>query len=207
MKIQEQLKRSAGAWLLSAGLFLLLAQAILYVAMDTSSIASTVQSPFNVYYNMLNLFGYISLLVGLQGWALQSRFGVGKFAMVRWLITMVGTLLVFGDVWFESFAVPSTVKTAPELLNVKPGVTLITGMLITALFFSLGWLMIALHAIIKKGLPLWCGILLAVGSLCSFFPLIALHIVPFAISIVIIGWKLYGDREQSVSSKGNELSM
>lgn len=190
MNIQKQLSNGAGNWLMVAGVSLSAAQVVYFFIIDSTSIATTVNSPANLYYNILNMLGYTTLLIGLIGWALMPCFGVGKFAFLRFIIAFLGILLVIGDVWFESFAVPSSVNSAPDLLNKAPGISLIIGMMVTAVFFSLGWLLIGIYTIVSKSLPLWCGILLIIGALYSFFPLVFPHISILALAIIAVGYYL-----------------
>jgi hypothetical protein len=87
------------------------------------------------------------------------------------LVAFVGTVLVAGACWEETFAVPVLAQEAPELYEAGPPTLVTLGFIISFGAFSLGWLLFGVAALRARLYPRVSAVLLIIGAVLSFVSL------------------------------------
>ena len=74
-------------------------------------------SPVHTLKYGLALFAMYALLLALTGLYVRQADAAGKLGLGGYLIAFLGTLLIAGDWWFESFIAPQLAAVAPEVMS------------------------------------------------------------------------------------------
>jgi hypothetical protein len=117
---------------------------------------------------VLLLAGFVGL--AFAAFALYDRQAGrgGVLGVVGLIGAVTGTVLMAGDWWFETFAVPYYAEIAPQILNVKGAGWLAGGGLVSYATFALGWAVFGLAALRAGGLSKAAGVAMVVGGLVGY---------------------------------------
>jgi hypothetical protein len=179
--------RLVGPASLAAGVLIAANQLYGHLAHDPERLVEVVNTPAVIAYSMLNIVAFFLLLVSLVGlYTLQVRVA-GKFGLVAFLLALFGTMLVAGDVWFETFVVPMVAQGAPELVGTFHPL-FITGALLTFGSFSLGWVLFGIASFRARYFPRPASALLTVGAMLGYLPLTTPHLVVFGLALSWMGY-------------------
>jgi hypothetical protein len=138
----------------------------------------------------LALIATISLLFALTGLYLRQADAAGRLGLVGYVVAFVGTVLVAGDWWFESFVVPQIAAVAPQVMTGAIGASMAVGAAATFVLFSLGWTIFGIATYRANVYPRPAAILLTIGAVVGILALSTPYQVPLAIAIGWIGYSL-----------------
>jgi hypothetical protein len=176
-------RRAAGlASITASGLILLyqLSQIIFVLTVSESFFHATQSLRFG-----LALVAMYVLLLALTGLYWVEANVVGGLGLAGYLIAFLGTLLVAGDWWYETFIGPILRDRVPELLEeAQPGLVLF-GAFVTSAAFAVGWLIFGLSSYRTGIFPRGASIFLMLGGVAGAVPLLVGSQIPLALAV---GW-------------------
>jgi hypothetical protein len=179
-----QLLRLGGQLSVVGAALILISQVVgPFVSTDPSTIAETVQSLPFVVVTLFKLVGFVFLMLGLVSLYARQSAAAGRLGFVGFITAFIGTALVAGDWWFETFAYPWLVQAAPDLVATPASGALLLGGTLSFITFAIGWLIFAAATFWAQIFPRWMAVLLMIGALLAlgqgYPPLSA----PFAIAV------------------------
>ena len=98
--------------------------------------------PLVVVNAVLKLPAAWLLLLGLVRLYLHQVEATGALGLAGFLVAVLGTVLLAGDLWLEAFAVPYLMQEAPVVVAETPTGTLATGALTSFTLFAVGWTLV-----------------------------------------------------------------
>jgi hypothetical protein len=179
--------RHAGWLSITAGVVFLLAQAVMSTFDQTMNL-ETSQNPVFIAAKIVLLVGFVVLmfaLIAVHGLQAQKagRLGMGAFS-----IAIVGTMMLAGDLWFETFAVPWLAGgPAPESLTAKPSALFALGAIASYFLFAAGWTLFGIASLRARVFPLIISIVLTLGGIAGWWALLAPGGIPLGIALTILG--------------------
>ena len=123
----------------------------------------------------------------------------GRLGLTGYLVAFLGTLLVAGDWWFESFVAPRIAAVAPEVMSGTTTGSLAVGAAATFGLFALGWTIFGIATFRAKVYPRSAAVLLTIGGVTGILALTTPFQVPLAIAIGWTGYTLYRSDRADVS--------
>jgi uncharacterized membrane protein (DUF485 family) len=135
--------------------------------------------------NGLALVAMYALLIALTGLYAMQATAAGRLGLVGYLVAALGTLLVAGDWWYESFIAPLIAAQAPELLRTALSGSILVGLAATFGSFALGWVLFGIASYRAGVFPRGAAILMVVGGIAGILALVAPFQVPLALAV---GW-------------------
>jgi hypothetical protein len=188
------LARVAGPLALVAGLLIVFAQLVM-LPFDPKDHVPTSQSVVFQSAGVVYLAGFVTLLfalIGMYSWQ-RSRFGT-----VAVSVAILGTVLLGGDLWFETFAVPSIADgpAAARVLDSDPSILLGIGAVASYTLFALGWLLVGIAGFRSRAFPRTIGVAIAISGVLGFRALLSPWAIPLAISVAALGvWMMRRSRD------------
>ena len=137
--LNSPLTRLAGPMALGAGVLIVVAQLVM-LPFDPDDHVATSTDPVFQIGGVVYLVGFLLLmlaLIGAYGWGLHKA--PGRFGVIAVVTAIVGTMLLGGDLWFETFAVPWLADVAPASLDTDPTTLIAIGAIFSYLSFAVGW--------------------------------------------------------------------
>ncbi|HET6532966.1 MAG TPA: hypothetical protein VFH03_20445, partial [Actinoplanes sp.] len=135
----------------TAGSLFAAAQLAVFLA-RRGELAEVATTGFYRWSCVLLLAGFIGLVFAAVA-LYDAQAGRGGAVGTAGLIGAVtGTVLMAGDWWFETFAVPFYAEALPPVLDVKGAGWLAFGGLLSYATFALGWAVFGL-AVLRSGAP------------------------------------------------------
>jgi hypothetical protein len=181
-------RRAAGlASITASGLILLyqLSQIILVWTVSESFFNATQSIRFG-----LALIAMYVLLLALTALYWMEANLVGGLGLVGYLIAFLGTLMVAGDWWYETFIGPTLRDRVPEILQeAQPGLALF-GAFVTSAAFAVGWLIFGFSSYRARVFPQGASILMMLGGLAGAVALVVGSQIPLALAVGWIGLSL-----------------
>ena len=114
------LVRVGGLAAVLAGVLLVLAELLnLTLDFDTDPVEAAT-SVTSVIQSVVLMLVVALLLVGLVGLYIRVAEATGRFGLVGFLVALVGTGMVMGVLWDQTFTVPALAQDAPTLLETAP---------------------------------------------------------------------------------------
>src|SRR4029450_7764035 len=130
--------QSAGPLAIAAGTLLVAGQAIWWPFDQTANLATSQNNIFNLG-SVVYFAGFCVLmfaLIGVHGYQASKAGRMGTFGFSA---AILGTMLLGGDLWFESFAVPWLADgPRPEVLSSDPSVLLALGGISSYVLLAVG---------------------------------------------------------------------
>jgi hypothetical protein len=150
----------------------------------------------------LALAAMFALLLALTGLYARQAHAIGRLGLAGYLAAFLGTLLVAGDWWYETFISPALREQAPQLLATAPGGSILVGAAMTTGTFAAGWLVFGLASFRARVFPRPAAVLMTVGGLAGVLALIAPFQIPLALAVGWMGlWLVRSEgRETQLSS-------
>jgi len=185
----HQLGRLVGPVSVIAAALIVVSQGLnlaLGLAMGAQSADSVV---YTVRYG-LALFAMYALLLALTGLYLRQAAHAGRLGLAGYLVAFLGTLLVAGDWWFESFIVPRIAATAPEVMTGAISGSLLVGAAATFGLFAIGWITFGIATFRANVYPRPAAVLLIIGGVVGILAGSAPYQVPLALAVGWIGFAL-----------------
>jgi len=139
---------------------------------------------------VLALLAMVALLLALTGMYLRQAGAAGRLGLIGYLIAFLGTVLVAGDWWFESFIMPRLAATAPEVMTGSITGSMAVGAAATFGLFAVGWMIFGIATFRANVYPRPAAVLLTIGGVVGILALSTPYQVPLAIAVGWIGYSL-----------------
>jgi hypothetical protein len=181
-------RRAAGlASITASGLIILyqLAQIILVLTVSEAFFIAT-QS---IRYGLALIAMYVLLLALTALYWMEANV-VGGLGLIGYLIAFLGTLMVAGDWWYETFIGPMLRNRVPEILEEAQPTLVLIGAFVTSAAFAVGWLIFGFSSYRAGIFPRGASILMMFGSLGGAVALIVGSQIPLAVAVGWIGLSL-----------------
>ena len=179
--------RSAGWLSLTAGALFLVAQAVM-ATFDQAMNLDTSQEPLFIAAKLVYLGGFVVLmfaLIGVHGLQAQRA---GRLGTVAFGVAIIGTMMLGGDLWFESFAVPWLAGgPGGQGLTSEPSLLMGLGAISSYLLFAAGWTLFGLAALRARVFPTVISLGVVVGGLLGSQALLAPWGVPLGLALAALG--------------------
>ena len=88
----------------------------------------------------------------------------------RTLAALVGTMMLGGDLWFETFAVPWIADEVPGAFDTDPTVVLALGAVSSYLLMAIGWVLYGIASWRGRVFPRTLSASLVIGGVLAFNP-------------------------------------
>ena len=179
--------RHAGPLALAAGALIVVAQLVM-LPFDPNDHVATSQSPVFQAGGVAYLVGFVTLLfalLGAHGWQAHKA---GRLGAVATTTAVVGTMLLGGDLWFETFAIPWLADgSSPEVLDSDPSILLGIGAVASYLLFAIGWALVGIASLRARVFPRTIAAAVVVGGLVGFNALLSPFGIPLGIAVAALG--------------------
>ena len=147
------------------------------------------------------MLGFVALmvaLIGAYGWGVHKA---GRLGVVAFMTALVGTMLLGGDLWFETFAVPWIADEAPASLDTDPTMVLAIGAIASYLSFAIGWALFGIAVIVPARSRRRSAPRSSIGGLLGFSALVAPLGIPIGLAIASLGvWMIRSKRSATASA-------
>jgi hypothetical protein len=180
--------RLAGPLALIAGVLITVAQLVM-LPFDPKDHIPTSQSPVFQVGGVLFMAGFVTLMLALIGaYAWQAR-RAGRFGLFAVGAAVVGTMMLGGDLWFETFGVPSIADgpAGVQVLNSDPSALLALGAISSYLLFAAGWAMFGVASFRARVFPKTICVALVVGGIIGFMALLSPFAIPLGLAVAALG--------------------
>ena len=184
--LPSPLTRLAGPMALIAGLLIIVAQ-LMMLPFDPKDHVPTSTDPVFQIAGGVYMAGFLTLaiaLVGAYGWGVHKAGRLGVIAVVT---ALVGTMMLGGDLWFETFAIPWLADEAPASLDTDPTMVLAIGAIASYLSFAIGWALFGIASLRARAFPKVISAAIIVGGLLGFQALLAPFGIPIGLAITALG--------------------
>lgn len=129
------------------------------------------------------------LLFGCLGLHLRQRSVSGTFGTVAFLVSFVGTSLLFAVEWSNLFVLRAVAQTSPEMFSVLNKSSLMTaGFGSGVVLFALGWLLLSVSLWLANVFPRWATLSTSAGLI--LIP--ALGVTPLGVVGQVVGNVIFG---------------
>jgi hypothetical protein len=186
--------RSAGWLSVTAGALFVAAQTIMWT-FDQRLNLETAQAPLFISAKLIYLAGFIVLLFALIALYRLEAPSAGRLGTVAMSVAIIGTMLLAGDLWFESFAVP-WIAGAPgggSALTSTPSKLMGLGAIGSYFLFAAGWTLFGMISLRARVFPIAVSIAVTVGGVVGFKALLAPYGIPLGLAVSALGvWVLLG---------------
>jgi hypothetical protein len=152
--------------------------------------AQSADSAIHTVKYVIALLAMYSLLLALTGLYLRQADSAGWVGLAGYLVAFLGTLLIAGDWWFESFVAPRIAATAPEVMSGAITGSLIVGAAATFGLFAIGWVVFGVATFRANVYPRPAAVLLIIGGVVGILAGSTPYMVPLAVAIFWIGYAL-----------------
>src|SRR5215212_3214927 len=178
----------AAGWLaIAAGTLIVIGQAIWWPFDQQGNVATSRNNIFNTG-SVVYLAGFCVLmfaLIGVHGWQAHRAGRLGTFGFSA---AILGTMMLGGDLWFESFAVPWLAEgPLPEVLQSSPSILFALGALSSYWLFAIGWVAFGVASLRARVFPVWISIFIVVGGIARYQALLAPWRIPLGLAIATLG--------------------
>jgi hypothetical protein len=179
----------------AAGLSCIIASALvlLYQFAQIILVLSVSESLFNATQSIrfgLALIAMYVLLLALTALYWMEANVVGGLGLVGYLIAFLGTLMVAGDWWYETFITPMLRSRLPGIFGEAQPTLVLIGAFVTSAAFAVGWLIFGFSSYRAGILPRGASILMMLGGLAGAPALIVGSQIPLAVAVGWIGLSL-----------------
>ncbi len=161
----SRLAHIAGPIAVAAGALMVVAQLIM-LPFDPDDHVATATDPVFQTGNVIYLVGFCVLMLALiaaYGWIADKA---GRLGLIGVVVAIVGTMLLAGDLWFETFVVSWIADDAPVLLEADdPSTLLAIGAVSSYLLFAVGWILFGIASFRARAFPAAICVALVVGGL------------------------------------------
>jgi len=161
------LTRHVGSVAVAAGSVFAVAHLVVFLARQ-GDLAEVVNSGFYRWSCVLLLAGFIGLVFAAFALHDKQAGRAGVLGMVGLVGAVTGTVLMAGDWWFETFAVPYYGEVLPQILEIRGAGWLAVGGGVSYLTFALGWAVFGLATLRAGVLSKAAGVALIVGGLIGY---------------------------------------
>ena len=198
--------RHAGWLSIAAGLLFLIAQTVM-ATFDQRLNLETSQNPVFIAAKIIYLAGFIVLMFALIGvYGLQSQ-RAGRLGVAGFAVAIVGTMMLAGDLWFESFAIPwLAAGPGGQGLISAPSLLMALGSISSYALFAAGWTLFGIASLRARVFPLLISIAIIIGGIAGFQALLAPWGIPLGLALIALGiWivRTHGRRSAPTPAEGS----
>jgi hypothetical protein len=174
-------RRAAGLSCITASALILLYQfaQIILVLTVSEPLFNATQS---IRFGLALIAMYVLLLALTALYWMEADF-VGGLGLVGYLIAFLGTLMVAGDWWYETFIGPMLRSRVPGILGEARPTLVLLGAFVTSAAFAVGWLIFGFSSYRAGILPRGASILMMLGGLVGAATLIVGSQIPLAVAV------------------------
>jgi hypothetical protein len=192
-------RRVAGTAAVFAGLAILVAQ-LMMLPFDPKDHEATSQSVQFQIGGVIYLIAFCALVLVPFGAYCWQAHRSGSFGVVATCAAVVGTMLLGGDLWFETFAVPWIADTSPKVLDSDPTFLIGLGAITSYLAFAVGWVLFGIAAYRARVFPRWIAVAVVIGGAIGFRALLAPTGMPIGLAVAALGiWMLRTMRSETTA--------
>ena len=196
--------RSAGALAVAAGTLLMVGQLIWWPFDQQGNLATSQNAYFNLG-SVVYLAAFCVLVFALIGVHGHQAARAGRLGTFGFSAALLGTVLLGGDLWFETFAVPWLAGTASSAgLSSTPSMLMGLGAVASYLLFAFGWVSFGVASLRARVFPIWISLLVVVGGIVGFRALLAPWGILLGAAIAALGLWLLRARSVSASRGADE---
>ena len=188
----------AGPLAIAAGILMVVGQAIWWPFDQQGNVATSQNNIFNAG-SVVYLAGFCVLMFALIGVHGRQAHRAGQLGTFGFSAAVLGTMMLGGDLWFESFAVPWLAEgPLPEVLrsdSIHP-VRARCDRELLALRYWLG--IVRPRKSAGTGFPLWISIFVVVGGIAGYKALLSPWGIPLGVAMATLGvWLVRARRSPS----------
>jgi hypothetical protein len=193
--------RQAGGLSIAAGVLILIAQITMW-QFDQRINPETARNPIFIAAKIILLAGFIVLmfaLIAVHGFQAQAA---GRFGVAAYALAIIGTMLLGGDLWFESFAVPWWASGPGGVgLTAKPSAVMGLGAIVSYFLFAAGWTLFGIASVRARVFPLVISIALILGGIAGYSALLAPWGIVLGLAVTMLGiWIVRSTLRRSAST-------
>lgn len=120
----------------------------------------------------------------------------GRLGVIGVTVALIGTMMLGGDLWFESFAVPwlADGPAAQQVFDTDPTVVLGLGAIASYVSFAVGWALFGVASFRARVFPRSISIALVIGGLVGFSALLAPFGIPLGLAVGALGLWMTANR-------------
>ena len=190
-------RRVAGPTALFAGIAFVVAQ-LMMLPYDPKDHQATSQAvPFQVA-GVIYLLGFCALVLVPFGAYCWHAHRTGSFGVVATFAAVIGTMLLGGDLWFETFVTPWIADgPSPKILDSDPTVFIGLGAITSYVAFAVGWVLFGIAAYRGRVFPRWISVAVVIGGVIGFRALLAPTGIPIGLAVGALGiWMMRAMRSE-----------
>ncbi len=195
---RSPLSRLAGPLAVSAGVLMVGAQLVMLPFDPKDHVATTTDTTFQIG-GVFYLAGFVALMlfvVASHAWHERSS---GRLGVVATIAALVGTMMLGGDLWFETFAVPWLADQAPSSLSTEPTTLLALGAISSYLLMAVGWVLYGVATFRARVFPRGISAAIVIGGVVGFSALLSPFGIPLALAVGTLGvWMIRSQRSGSL---------
>ena len=192
--------RHAGPLAVTAGILITVAQLVM-LPYDPKDHIRTSQSVGFQIGGAIFMAGFVALLLAAIGAHERQNHKSSRLATVSAFAVVIGTMMLGGDLWFETFAIPwiADSPTASVVFDSDPTVMLGLGAITSYVLFAVGWALFGIASFRARVLPRAISVAVIVTGIIGFRALLSPFAIPLALSVTAMGiWFIRnGDRHRS----------
>jgi hypothetical protein len=197
--------RAAGLASVTAGGLILLNQLSQIILVYT--VTESFWTATHAYRRGLALIAMYVLLLALTALYSVEANVMDNLGLIGYLIAFLGTMLVAGDWWYETFIVPKLMERSPELMHEPVSGSILVGAYTTSAAFAIGWLIFGFSSYRAAVFPRGGSILIIFGGLAGAVTLIDGSQILLGIAVGWIGlWLVRSDSSKLQSVRASEDS-
>ncbi len=197
--------RHAGWLSLTAGALFIGAQVVMWSFDQRLNVATAQDAVFQTA-KIGYLAGFIVLMFALIAAHGRQAPRAGRLGAVAAGTALVGTMLLAGDLWFESFAVPWLADgPAPQVLTSEPSTLLALGAISSYLLFAAGWTLFGIASLHARVFPIAVSGLIVIGGVAGFNALLAPGGIPLGVALTALGGWLVATRRSAPAAPSRTI--
>ena len=179
--------RHAGWLSITAGVLFLIAQTVIST-FDQRLNLETSQNPVFTAAKISYLAGFIVLMFALIAVYGLQRQRAGRLGVAAFAVAIAGTMMLAGDLWFESFAVPwLAAGPGAQGLTSQPSLIMALGAISSYVLFAAGWTLFGIASARARVFPLVISIAIIVGGIAGYQALLAPFGIPLGLALTALG--------------------
>jgi hypothetical protein len=152
----------------ATGSLFAVAQLAVYLATRDGDLAQVATTGLYRWSCVLLLAGFVGLTFAAIALHARQAGRAGILGLVGLGGAVTGTVLMAGDWWFETFAVPFYAETMPQIFDVPGAGWLGAGGLTSYVVFALGWAVLGIACLRAGSVSTPAGIAMIVGGLVGY---------------------------------------
>jgi len=196
----------AGPLAIAAGTLMVVGQAIWWPFDQRGNVATSQNNIFNAG-SVIYFVGFCVLMFALIGVHGRQAHKAGRLGTFGFSAALLGTMMLGGDLWFESFAVPWLAEgPLPEVLSSDPSMVLALGAIASYILFAVGWVSFGLASLRARVFPIWISTFIVVGGIAGYQALLSPWGIPLGLAMATLGvWLLRARRSPSTPASSRPV--